>query len=119
MNYGVEKVFYELDAQNNKIFDLDNEGRRIYRTHKVIVPVASFADGSTGAKVLIGTVQDRKIIDANPNGNTYYGTAPFGSAKFDAVWTIERRDANNDWQSSQVNQVWNNRVAATYNNGVA
>ena len=63
---------------------------------------------------------DREFIDVNADGNTYYGSAPFGSALADAVWTIERKNAaGTEFVFAPQNSVGTDPTALTYNDGVA
>ena len=62
-------------------------------TAQQIVGTATAVDGSPATPVIQESKPNREFIDANADGNTYYGSAPYGSALADAVWTIERANA--------------------------
>jgi hypothetical protein len=61
------------------------------------------------------------LIDANADGNTYYGSAPAGSATSAAVWQVERQSVSGTVTTyayadgdTNFNNIWDNRTALTY-----
>lgn len=61
------------------------------------------------------------IVDANADGNTYFGEAPAGSATSAAVWKIQRMLVSgsvNKFQyangSTGSGNIWDNRTSLTY-----
>lgn len=76
--------------------------------------------GGVGRQVTLESAPNREFIDVNADGNTYYGSAPFGSALADAVWTIERKNAAGTvFMFAPPNSVGTDPTALVYNDGVA
>lgn len=61
------------------------------------------------------------IVDANADGNTYFGEAPAGSATSAAVWKVQRMLVSGGTKTFQyangstgAGNIWDNRTSLTY-----
>ena len=79
------------------------------------------SSGESAGLVVVSSEPARDIIDNNADGFTQFGSAPYGSAEADAAWVVERQlnGSPDEFVVSAPNQVWDDRLTLTYNNGVA
>jgi hypothetical protein len=103
---GDDKIWWVLGAKNSKAWvEPDGDVAKLLGTN------SSVNDPLT----------NRSILEDNVDTYTYSGTAPYGSAEADAVWTISRWPTSGtfDEQYAPANTAWDDRTTATYNLGAA
>ena len=108
-----------LQGAEEDAVDEEERDKAQFSIKKNIPIEGVLVDVSDAGLTATASLPTRDITDVNADGNTYYGTAPWGSATTDAVWVIERKDDSGEFTVAAPDQQWSTRTAnATYNNGV-